>query len=185
MIPRLLILLLGLAVSACYMDRIPMPRILTNGQDLERYQARVGDKINLTVVLAVADSFVKPGDPNQKTYGILYDPSPKNNSDCFNLKPNPLSTSTTPFCPAMAKHFKGLVPDVAPSAPAKAVELTYNSSTKEWVGQFQIEAVELCTDPPGCVSTHIGVYGASTGDPKTIFPLSQNPDDSVAIFVNP
>ncbi len=83
----------------------------------------------------------------------------------------------------MAKHFKGLIPDVPPNTPVKAVELTYNSSTRQWVGNFQIEAAELCTDPPGCPSMLVGFYSAPIGDPKTIFPMAI--DDSVASFVNP
>lgn len=182
---RLIIVLAGLMLSSCGMDQFFAPTILTNNQDLERYQARLGEKINLTVVLATNKSFVQPGETSRKAYGILYGSLGSNSSDCFNLRENPITTSTTPFCPVMPKYFKGIMPDVTASAPAKAVELTYNSSTAQWVGTFQIEAVELCTDPPGCPSILVGFYGASTSDPKAIFPLVSHPTDSVAIFVNP
>lgn len=182
------LLLFALAVPGCLKfpgERFPTPTVLVNGQNVSRYNARLGDKIRITAVLAVSDSFVKPNDPNQKTYGILFAKVNQTGSDCFNLRESASTSTTKPFCLVTPDHLRSLVPDIAPGIPAKAVELTYNSKTDQWVTEFQVEGVSLCTDPPGCPSTFVGFYSASPSDPKTISPLTRIPDNGVLITVNP
>lgn len=185
----LALLLLGVTIPGCLKlpgeGFLPSPTIYINGQNVSRYNARLGEKIRITAVLPASSSFAKPNDPTKKTYGILFaGPLLSTGSDCFTLK-DPFTSATKPFCPVTANFFKGLIPDAAPGSPAKAVELTYNPKTDQLVAEFQVEGVSLCTDPPGCVSTLVGFYSAPPSDPKMLSPLVPQPTNLVLITVNP
>lgn len=167
------------------MERYPTPIVLVNGQNVSRYKARSGEKIKITAVPGVSDSFVKPSDPNQKTYGILFATKSQTGSECFSVRVSPSTSAIEPFCPVMPDYLRSLVPDIAPGVPAKAVELSYDQQAQQWKVEFQVESVSLCTDPPGCPSTFVGFYSAMPSDPKTISPLTRIPDNGVPITVNP
>lgn len=168
----LLLILLGLSLTACYMDRTYIPEILINGQMRDRYQARVGEKIEVTAMM----SGIQLSDNSRKPYAILYNLDIENNTDCFNLKENPVTPLYRRFCPTIARFFKGITPEMAPNSPAKTVPLTFDARTSQWVSRFEIEAVEICSDVAeyselSCPSTWVAFYSAPVDDPKTIAPF--------------